>query len=131
MKKLSALLLALLIMVAMLLGACGPTAVPTEAAAAPTEAEAPAPTEAEPEPEPTEPPPTEPPPTEVPEDEPVLLRVGIFEDVDCWNPYVCLSFFYYGHHTTEGFAEHGPASTGCAGVPRQAESWEVSNDGRT
>jgi peptide/nickel transport system substrate-binding protein len=31
----------------------------------------------------------------------------------------------------EGFADLGPASTGCKGLPRMAESWEVSEDGRT
>lgn len=123
--------LTLVVVASLLLGACGPSAAPTEEPAAPeptAEAAAPEPIEAlEPEPEPTEPLP----PTEPAAEEPSVLRVGIMADVDCWNPYVCISFFYYGHHTTEGFTEHGPFSTGCDGVPRLAESWEVSDDGLT
>lgn len=71
-------------------------------------------------------------PTEPPEEEEeVVLRVGHMRAVDCWNPYSCTSVWFWGHLIIEGFADHGPASEGCPGVPRLAESWEVSDDGRT
>ncbi len=127
MKKslLSLLTVLVVISIAAGLASCAATEapVPTEAPA-PTEV---APTEAAAE-EPTEVPAT----TEAPAaEEPVILRVGILADVDCWNPYACASVWFQGHLLLEGFTDHGPASTGCEGVPRLAESWEVSEDGRT
>jgi ABC-type transport system substrate-binding protein len=111
----------IVLVMGVVLVACGATEAPapTEAPAA-TEAaqeatEAPAPTET-PEPE---------------EAEPVILRVGILADVDCWNPYACASVWFQGHILLEGFTDHGPASTGCEAIPRLADSWEVSEDGRT
>ena len=72
----------------------------------------------------------EPEPTEEMEEEPVVLRVGGLEDVDCWNPFVCASTWTFGHLIQEGLTDKGPVP-GCSGIPRIAESWEVSEDGRT
>lgn len=65
------------------------------------------------------------------EKEPVILRVGGLDDIDCWNPHSCTSIWFYGHLVFEGFTDHGAASKGCEGVPRLADSWEVSDDGLT
>lgn len=106
------------------LAACGTSEEPEpaeapEATKAPDAVEAPAATEV---PEAAE---------EPEEAEPVILRAGILNDVDCWNPYACASVWFEGHLLIEGFTDHGPASTGCEAVPRLAESWEVSEDGLT
>jgi peptide/nickel transport system substrate-binding protein len=63
-------------------------------------------------------------------EEPVVLRVGAIEDVDCWNPWSCSSVWITGYLLFEGFADHGPMP-GCYGEPRLADSWEVSEDGKT
>jgi len=112
--------LGLLIVVALALSltGCGATEVPgevPEATVVATEASA-----ATQKPEPT---------TAI-EEEPVVLRVGGLEDVDCWNPFGCASTWTFGHLINEGFTDHGPVP-GCSGIPRLAESWEVSEDGRT
>lgn len=123
-------LLALLMVLTVLVGlvSCGSTAEPEK------EAEAPAPTEAA-EAKATEAPAaTEVPPTEAAvekEGEPVVMRVGALQDTDCWNPYVCAGVWFWTHLVIEGLTDHGATSEGCAGVPRLAESWEVSDDGRT
>lgn len=64
-------------------------------------------------------------------DEPVVLRVGGLDTIDCWNPQSCVSIWFFGYLVYEGFTGHGPASEGCPGVPRLADSWEVSDDGLT
>jgi len=64
-------------------------------------------------------------------DEPVVLRVGAMYPQDCWNPFACTGVWYFSQYIIEGFTDHGPTSTGCEGVPRLAESWEYSEDGRT
>jgi peptide/nickel transport system substrate-binding protein len=70
-------------------------------------------------------------PTEEEVDEPVLLRVGGLIDADCWNPFTCEFVYVAGNLVLEGLTGTGPASEGCPGVPRIAETWEASNDGRT
>jgi peptide/nickel transport system substrate-binding protein len=112
-------LLALLLIV--VLAACGAEAQPepaTEEPAAPAET-------------PTEPvadtPDAAPPPAE----EEVVMRIGALQDTDCWNPFSCFGVWFWTNLVIEGFTDHGPASTGCEGVPRLAESWEYSDEGRT
>ncbi len=117
-------ILALLVVLTTVVGlaACAPTAAPE-----PTET--PAATQV-PEQQPTEAPAA----TEAPvveEEGPVILRVGVLSDIDCWNPYACAGVWFWTHLVIEGLTDHGPVSEGCAGVPRLAESWEVSDDGRT
>lgn len=118
------LALAILVVLSLFVAACGteePAAAPepTEAAAADSEAaEAVEPTDAVEEEEPAE-------------EEEVVLRIGGLEVVDCWNPWGCHQIFLFGDIVYESFTGHGPADTGCTGVPRLAESWEVSEDGRT
>jgi peptide/nickel transport system substrate-binding protein len=73
---------------------------------------------------------SEPEEVQAPEQAPVILRVGTQEDTDCWNPFTCTGYWYWGHLVTEGFTDHGPVP-GCPGVPRLADSWEVSEDGLT
>ncbi len=69
--------------------------------------------------------------TEVEEDEPVVLRVGGMQDVDCWNPFSCTAIYMWGDLLVEGFVDQGDSSTGCAGDPAIAKSWEISEDGLT
>lgn len=64
-------------------------------------------------------------------EEPVVLRVGAMYPQDCWNPFICTGVWYFSHLVIEGFTDHGTTSSGCEGVPRLAESWEYSEDGRT
>ncbi len=64
-------------------------------------------------------------------DEPSILRVGLLRAPDCWNPFTCLSVWFEETYVLEGFTGHGPLATGCEGIPELAESWEVSEDGRT
>jgi peptide/nickel transport system substrate-binding protein len=125
-KVLSVLTFVLLAAIVVGLASCGPepTATPQPPAVEPGEEPAAEPTEA---PAATDTPVME----EEEEAEPVILRVGGLEDPDCWNPHSCTAIWFYGHLVVEGFADLGPASTGCAGVPRLADSWEVSEDGRT
>jgi peptide/nickel transport system substrate-binding protein len=112
----------MVVAVALALAACAateapaPTEVPAATEAAPEATEAPAPTEEAQAEE---------------EEELVVLRMGALQEPDCWNPYVCYFYWYFGHIVSEGFTEHGPASTGCEGRPRLAESWEASDEGRT
>jgi peptide/nickel transport system substrate-binding protein len=113
---------AVLVILLALLAGCAATEAPppTEVVAAATQApaeptEASAPTEA---------------PTEE-EAEPVVLRVGGLQDVDCWNPFSCTAIYMWGDLILEGFTDQGPASEGCPGLPAIAESWERSEDGRT
>ena len=113
---------AVLVILLALLAGCAATEAPppTEVVAAATQApaeptEASAPTEA---------------PTEE-EAEPVVLRVGGLQDVDCWNPFSCTAIYMWGDLVVEAFTDQGPASEGCPGLPAVAESWERSEDGRT
>jgi len=78
-------------------------------------------------PEATQPPEVE---TEPAAAEPVVLRVGGVQGIDCWNPYSCSDHWDYNDIVYEGFTGHGPGK-GCSGVPRLAKSWEVSEDGLT
>jgi len=64
-------------------------------------------------------------------EESVILRVGGLQDVDCWNPFSCTAIYMWGDLILEGFVDQGPSSEGCSGTPAIAESWEVSEDGRT
>lgn len=64
------------------------------------------------------------------EPEPVVLRIGTTSDPECWNVLVCANFYGYGHLVAEGLTDHGNGP-GCPGVPRLAESWELSEDGKT
>ncbi len=119
MNKKWILLISILIMT-LLLGACQDSAT-----------EAPAPTAA-PDVEPTDKPDVEEPDVEEPDvEEPVVLRVGSMYPQDCWNPFSCTGIWYFSTLVIEGLTDHGPNSTGCEGVPRLAETWEVSEDGRT
>jgi len=63
--------------------------------------------------------------------EPVVLRVGGLQDVDCWNPFSCTAIYMWGDLILEGFVDQGPSSEGCPGTPAIAKSWEVSEDGLT
>lgn len=106
----------LIIIAAMLLGACAEdVAPPAPAATTVPDVEVP-----------------DVPDVEEPEvDEPVVLRVGAMYPQDCWNPFSCTGVWYFSHLVIEGFTDHGTTSSGCEGVPRLAETWEVSEDGRT
>jgi peptide/nickel transport system substrate-binding protein len=118
-KSLAYLLLALALALALGLVSCGAQETPEPPAAPGEETAAPEPVE-------------EVPAAEEPEEaEPVVLRMGSLEDIDCWNPYACYSFWDLGHIVAEGFTDHGPASTGCEALPRLAKSWESSDEGRT
>jgi peptide/nickel transport system substrate-binding protein len=68
---------------------------------------------------------------EPPSDEPVLLTIGGLADADCWNPYVCTATYIWGQLVMHGFATYGNSSDACPAQPGLAESWEVSEDGRT
>lgn len=63
--------------------------------------------------------------------EPVVLRVGGMQDVDCWNPFSCTAIYQWGALLAEGLTRQGKASEGCPGEPALAESWELSEDGYT
>ena len=114
-------LLLLLLSLSMILAAAGCGPAPTEEAA-PTE---------EPVEEVAEPEVEEPAEEEPAEEQPVILRVGVLTDLDCWNPFTCSSIWFQGRFATEGFTGFGSTDSGCEGVPRLAESWEVSEDGLT
>jgi len=111
MNRRSFLPLAVIVVSVLLLSACGGTPTPA------TEA-----------PEPTE---VAPPPTEEvkPTEEPVVLRVGILQDVDCWNPAACYSFWFTADLWADPYLGKG---TGCEALPtRLLDSWEMSEDGLT
>jgi peptide/nickel transport system substrate-binding protein len=115
--------LAILVSVSIVITACGPSA---PAVSPPSTEEMAQPTT------PPEEPVGEETPMEEPEaEEPVVLRVGAMYPQDCWNPFSCTGVWYFSHLVIEGFADHYTTSEGCKGVPRLAESWEVSEDGRT
>src|SRR4030042_251130 len=120
-NKNSWLVIAAFVVLAMIITSCGPAATPTPVA---TE-EVVQPTE-----EPVQATQEQVQPTEAKE-EPVILRVGGLEDVDCWNPWSCVSIWFFGYFVYEGFTDHGTASSGVAGEPRRADSWEASVDGLT
>ena len=62
--------------------------------------------------------------------EQVVLRVGGLNAVDGWNPWSNNAPFMFGTPLVlEGFTGRGPASDGFSGLPRMADSWEVSEDG--
>jgi peptide/nickel transport system substrate-binding protein len=95
-----------------------------EQALEPTEAEqAPEPTAEEQAPEPTE-------QEQAPAEEKVVLRVGILEDLPCWNPYSCFSSLETNWLLYDRIADAGP-EPGCVPVPGLANSWERSDDGKT
>lgn len=123
MKKRFASTFVLLIM--MILVACGPTATPEPAAQIEPTSPPPEPTAAS-----VDEAPTEKPTETVEEAQPVVLRVGGIQDIDCWNPFTCARVWDWGDLVYEGLAGHG-AGPGCPAVPRLAESWEVSDDGLT
>jgi peptide/nickel transport system substrate-binding protein len=108
----------------LLVPACGPDAI--EPSATPRLIRDPTLT-----PEPGEHRPLEEQPTDTADQGPVILRVGATYAPDCWNPFSCAAVWYFGHLVMEGFTDHYSTSDGCKGVPRLAESWEVSEDGRT
>lgn len=70
------------------------------------------------------------PPTTVPTPVPSVLRVGILEDIPCWNPYACFSNIESNSLTYGGIADFGP-EPGSNPVPGLANSWDVSADGLT
>lgn len=111
-KKNLWLVFSILLVLSLILASCSPKTTPDTPAEPSAEEEPAQPAEAE-------------------DDEPVILRVGGMETIDCWNPYTCVSIWFYGYLVVEGFTDQGPASTGCEGVPRLADSWEVSDDGMT
>ena len=45
--------------------------------------------------------------TQVEEGEPVVLRVGGMQDVDCWNPFSCTAIYMWGDLLVEGFVDQG------------------------
>ncbi len=142
-------LLAVVAVLSMLMGGCGPTPEPTAEPPPPTEPQQPAATEAAPAteaPEPTQPPePTatqEPPPTEVPEptateeaaapEEPeqVVLHTTIEGQVaDCLNPAFCWIPYNIWNVTYDTLVNWGAIGEPVEG--RLAESWEISDDGTT
>jgi len=63
--------------------------------------------------------------------EPVVLRVGGLQDVDCWNPFSCTAIYMWGDLLVEGLTIQGKASDGCDGEPALAETWELSDDDYT
>ena len=79
----------------------------------------------------TQPPDVQPQETAEVSQEPVVLRVGGLQDVDCWNPFSCTAIYMWGDLLVEGLTIQGKASEGCDGEPALAESWEVSEDGYT
>ena len=68
-------------------------------------------------PKPTTQPEEAPAPTAAPSQEPVVLRVGGLQDVDCWNPFSCTAIYMWGDLVLEGFVDQGPSSEGCSGTP--------------
>ena len=63
--------------------------------------------------------------------EPVVLRVGGMQGVDCWNPVSCTAIYQWGALLAEGLTWQGKASEGCPSQSALAESWEISEDGLT
>ena len=63
------------------------------------------------------------------EQELVVLRVGGLGAVDGWNPWSNTSPYMLGSLVLEGFTDRGPASEGSVGIPKVADSWEISEDG--
>lgn len=61
--------------------------------------------------------------------EPVVLRVGWLEPIDCWNPHNCWSFWLTGDLWGDAYTGRGP---NCEAVPtRLLDSWDLSEDGLT
>lgn len=120
--------ISLILVAGILVAACGPSATPAPAEPPEEMEEATTPPQVE-EPMEEETPMEAEAPTE--EEGPVILRVGAMYPQDCWNPFACTGVWYFSHLVIEGFADHYMTSEGCKGVPRLAESWEASEDGRT
>jgi len=115
--------MASLVILAMLLGACGPSAVPTDEVSPSIEAPAAtAPPEVEPTKEPTKVPIAEP-------EEPVILRVAYKGPiVDCLNISYCWTGFWAWEVLYDTLVDWGPVDE-VVGV--LAENWEMSEDGLT
>ncbi len=69
-------------------------------------------------------------PTEETPAQPVVLRVGGLEEIDCWNPFICPLHWDYNEFVFEGMNSRG-SDLSCKGEPRLAESIELSEDGLT
>jgi peptide/nickel transport system substrate-binding protein len=68
-------------------------------------------------------------PVETPQTEPVTLRVGWLEPVDCWNPYaLCESYYLHADLVADFFMAFG-STPNCDAEPRLYESWEIAEDG--
>ncbi len=109
MKKRILMLLSGILILGMVLAACGPkeTTVPTSA---PDVAETPFV-------EPTK-----------ESDEPVVLRIGLIGEPDCLHPFICSTHWVYNDLIYEGFSQADPNYDL---VPRLAKSLEASEDGLT
>jgi peptide/nickel transport system substrate-binding protein len=68
--------------------------------------------------------------TDEPPVDPVVLRVGGLEDIDCWNPFACPLNWDYNEFVYEGVNSRG-SDLSCKGDPRLAETIERSEDGLT
>jgi peptide/nickel transport system substrate-binding protein len=64
------------------------------------------------------------------EAEPVVLRVGGVDDIDCWNPFACSEIYEFEPPVYEGLYSRG-RNLACDGEPQLAKSMEVSEDGLT
>ncbi len=118
-KRSVSAILGLVLALSVLASACGPATTETPEVELP---QAPA----------TEAPEVEAPTVEGPEaEEPVTMRIGVLSDVDCWNPFTCVSVWWQETYVLEGLTGHGSLSSGCGAIPELAESWDVSDDGRT
>jgi peptide/nickel transport system substrate-binding protein len=62
-------------------------------------------------------------------EEPVVLRVGWLDPIDCWNPFGCTSFWFTADLYGDPYFGKGDR---CKAIPtRLLDSWELSEDGLT
>lgn len=62
-------------------------------------------------------------------EEPVVLRVGWLDPIDCWNPFGCTSFWWTADLYGDPYFGKGDR---CKAVPtRLLDSWDLSEDGLT